>query len=336
MKVSQRNILDLFSDGEWHQAGEVARDLGVTRQTSHRHLRKLVNTGFLIVEGAGRGTRYRQRVDRLTLRYPTEGLEEHKVWNNLEHKSRMVASLPDVPATALNYALTELVNNVIDHSGAAELTINLKDDAPRITLEVIDRGIGIFEHIRGKLDLASELEALVELSKGKTTTMPSRHTGEGIFFASKVASVFEIRSGKQRWLIDNIRRDMAVGEIDPPKQGTVVRVEIDRTNPIDLAEVFQQFTDDFVFSKTRTMIRLVEIGQTFVSRSEAKRLLLGLEKFNEVVLDFEGVSMVGQGFLDEVFRVWALAHQGTTLVPVEMNDAVAFMVERAIRRAQED
>jgi len=31
---------------------------------------------------------------------------------------------------------------------------------------------------------------------------------------------------------------------------------------------------------------------------------MGLEKFEMVVLDFKGVQMVGQGFADEVFRVW--------------------------------
>lgn len=336
MRATKRIIRTIFTDGEWHKAGEVAKALGMTRQTSHRHLRQLVNEGTLIVEGAGRGTRYRQLIERLTLRYSTLNLEEHEVWNDIKRKSRTVATLPGVSLTALNYALTELVNNVIDHSGAAEVIINLMDDAPRIKLEVIDRGIGVFEHIRGKLDLASELEALVELSKGKTTTMPSRHTGEGIFFTSKVANVFEMRSGKQRWLIDNRRRDMAVGELDPRETGTVVRVEIDRSEPIDLSEVFQEFTEGLEFSRTRTMIRLVGIGLSFISRSEAKRLLTGLERFGEVVMDFSGVSIVGQGFVDQVFRVWAYAHPETRLLPVEMNDSVAFMVERAIRRAKEE
>jgi len=67
-----------------------------------------------------------------------------------------------------------------------------------------------------------------------------------------------------------------------------------------------------------------------VSRSEAKRLLHGLDRFREVVLDFRGVEGVGQGFADEVFRVWAHAHPQTTLIPVHMNRAVEFMVRRAL------
>ncbi|MDX2342804.1 MAG: STAS-like domain-containing protein [Acidimicrobiia bacterium] len=84
-------------------------------------------------------------------------------------------------------------------------------------------------------------------------------------------------------------------------------------------------------SKTRTVVRLFAIGTEFVSRSQAKRLVNGLEKFREVVLDFKGVDLVGQGFADEVFRVWAREHPDVKLIPTDMNDAAAFMVERAIR-----
>jgi hypothetical protein len=69
----------------------------------------------------------------------------------------------------------------------------------------------------------------------------------------------------------------------------------------------------------------------FVSRSEAKRLLRGLDRFREVVLDFRSVDLVGQGFADEVFRVWATRHPEVALAPVGMIPAVAFFVERARR-----
>jgi hypothetical protein len=48
-----------------------------------------------------------------------------------------------------------------------------------------------------------------------------------------------------------------------------------------------------------------------------------------VTLDFSGVEIVGQGFCDEVFRVFARAHPQVTIEPVGMNETVAFMVARA-------
>jgi len=82
-------------------------------------------------------------------------------------------------------------------------------------------------------------------------------------------------------------------------------------------------------SKIRISVRLFRIGVRFISRSEAKRVLQGLEKFREVVLDFSRVEDVGQGFADEVFRVWAREHPAVRITPVSMSPAVEFMVERA-------
>jgi hypothetical protein len=50
-----------------------------------------------------------------------------------------------------------------------------------------------------------------------------------------------------------------------------------------------------------------------------------------VTIDFTGVDIVGQGFCDEVFRVFAAGHPQIVLAPTGMNESVAFMVERARR-----
>jgi hypothetical protein len=81
------------------------------------------------------------------------------------------------------------------------------------------------------------------------------------------------------------------------------------------------------------VVKLFQYGVRFVSRSEAKRLLVGLEKFREVVVDFAGVEGIGQGFADEVFRVWAASHPETRLSAENMTSPVGFMVERARRAA---
>jgi len=326
----KRHIASLFQTGQALQAGEVAEILGVTRQTAHRILRQLVFEGRLIVEGAGRSTRYRSATPHEERRYPIDGLEEDRVWDEMCGPSSFVAAVSDRPRAILQYVLTEIVNNAIDHSGATEVEASVSLRGTDVALEIIDRGVGIFEHIRDKFGLETELEALQELSKGKTTTMPSRHSGEGIFFSSKASDWFEISSGTLRWVVDNRRGDMAVGALDPQVTGTEVRFEVDTDTDRDLSLVFAEFTDDFEFNKTRTVIRLFAIGTEFVSRSQAKRLVNGLEAFREVVLDFKGVNLVGQGFADEVFRVWAKEHPEVQLIPTDMNDAVAFMVERAI------
>jgi DNA-binding transcriptional ArsR family regulator len=334
MADRKRQIIDLFSGDKTFQAGEIAQALGVTRQTAHRHLRDLLAEGHLTVEGAGRSTRYRRSSPVDARRFSTKGLDEDRVWSEMSGQGTVAGDLPKAPETVLHYVLTELVNNVIDHSGASEVDVRVARKNLTVELEVRDRGVGIFRHIREKLGLDSELEALQELSKGKTTTMPSRHTGEGIFFSSKAANRIQIESGALRWIVDNRIHDMAVGSLEPEVVGTKVKAEIDTENSNDLTAIFAEYTQDFEFSKTRTVVRLFAIGTEFVSRSQAKRLVRGLEKFREVVLDFEGVDLVGQGFADEVFRVWAQQHPEVLLIPVGMSEPIAFMVERAIRSGQ--
>lgn len=57
-----------------------------------------------------------------------------------------------------------------------------------------------------------------------------------------------------------------------------------------------------------------------LSRNAVKvgRICERLETFKEVILDFDGVEFIGQGFADELFRVYATAHPQLILHPVNV------------------
>ena len=57
-----------------------------------------------------------------------------------------------------------------------------------------DNGIGIFTKVQNTLGLSEKRYAILELAKGKFTSDPDSHTGEGIFFSSKAADEFVILS----------------------------------------------------------------------------------------------------------------------------------------------
>lgn len=237
--------------------------------------------------------------------------------------------LPSTANEVLHYVVTELVNNVIDHSGGTRLDVKLEVGVDTLCLDFVDDGVGLFDHIRERLALEDSLHALQQLTKGKTTTAPEAHSGEGIFFVSRCADRFEIDSGGLRWVRDNRIDDWAVGTGAVTK-GTRVRFDARPSALRPLQEVFARYTDtDLAFNRTETLIKLFELGAEFVSRSQAKRLTVGLEKFARVVLDFRDVQLVGQGFADEVFRVWSTRHPGVSLEPIHMSDPVAFFVNRA-------
>jgi len=333
---SDARILELLREGP-ASSTQVARRLGISRQAAHARLRALVEARRIVREGAARATRYRlPEVVRWARHFSLEGLREDEVFRRMAGEVEAIGRLAGEPAGLVAYVVTELVNNAIDHSSGHELRVSTEQHGAVLAIEIEDDGVGAFAHVRERLGLPSDLAAIQEISKGKTTTDPERHTGERLFFASKVVDLSRLESGALAWIVDNRRGDVAVASVEPPRQGTLAAVEIDLENVRSLSAVFAEYTEDYAFTKTRTLIRLLAIGVRFVSRSEARRLLHGLERFRKVVLDFRGVEGIGQGFADEVFRVWARAHPEAALVPVHMNEAVEFMVSRARRRAEEE
>jgi anti-sigma regulatory factor (Ser/Thr protein kinase) len=329
---AENRILALFERDDARSASQVAAAAGISRQAAHRHLSALVAAGKLVQEGKARASRYRGAGSLpMVRRYPRAVIAEDKVWQEISSTHAAVGGLPKAARAVFQYAFTEMLNNAIDHSGSVEIEIRFEAIQNGLAFEILDRGRGALTNLRKTLGLGSELEALQELSKGKLTTLPEGHTGEGIFFTSKVADVFVLESGRLRWTVDNRRNDVAIGTI-PRRVGTRVRFEASLRPRRKLADVFAEYTDDFQFQKTRVVVKLFAHGTRFISRSEAKRVLNRLESFREVILDFYRVEEIGQGFADEVFRVWPTMHPGTVIKPVNMAKTVAFMVERARRR----
>jgi excisionase family DNA binding protein len=328
---------------------DVARELGL----SHTRIRQLADSGLIPSSRTPGGHRLfdlaavRAAVARRTLAdspltaatsaKPTWqreltllGLAEDAVWRRVIDDINLNAD--SEAGRIMGYAFTEMLNNAIDHSGSETATITWWTSPDQWSFELRDNGIGAYPKLRQGLRLASDFEAVQELSKGKRTTDPARHTGEGIFFTSKAVDLFRLTSSGVRWTVDNLRHDTALGSVTATP-GTSVLCQIDPQTDRVLADVFREFTHDHAFVRTRPVVKLFGIGTTFVSRSEARRLLDGLESdFETVEVDFTGVTDVGQGFVDELLRVWPSRHPDKTVMPVNMNPAVEFMVERGLSR----
>src|SRR5690606_33075114 len=89
--------------------------------------------------------------------------------------------------------------------------------------------------------------------------------------------------------------------------------------------------NDYRFDKTVVPVKLLQYGDDhLVSRSQAKRLLQRFDRFRTVVLNFEGVESIGQAFADEVFRVFPSQHPEVEIIPVQANEQVMRMINRAV------
>jgi DNA-binding transcriptional ArsR family regulator len=311
-------------------SGEIARAAGVTRQAVQYHLGPMLASGLIRRSGAGRSTRYSPTAS-YTRRWRIGDATEDEAWDEVVREAECLADVTDSARSILNYSVTEMANNAIDHSSGTYFEVSIRCSDRVITIDVADDGVGAFAHVRDRLDLPDTFAAIQQLSKGKETTAPAQHTGEGIFFTSKAVDRFELESSGLRWVVDNRNNDQAIG--DSPRQvGTLVRLELDPATGRRLSEVFAPYTSDkaLSFDTTRAIVRLFETGGTFVSRSEAKRLATRLERFEHAIVDFAGVHVVGQGFVDELFRVWQREHPEVTLTPVNMSQAVEQMVRRGL------
>jgi anti-sigma regulatory factor (Ser/Thr protein kinase) len=260
--------------------------------------------------------------------YPLNNLNEDLVFQEL--KKDLGLDMSCGAADILPYAFTEMLNNAIDHSEGAVAKIRFWRNSQFWAFEIVDDGVGVFRKISDYFNLESPIESIGELTKGKRTTTAQGHTGEGIFFTSKVVDRFELTANGLEWDVDNSLSDFTViyRQMD---RGTRVYCRIAINTRRRLEDTFRQFSINHEFVRTRPTVKLFEYGTTFVSRSEAKRILAGLEEFQEIELDFQKVESVGQGFVDEVFRVWISHHPGKKIIPINMNSSVEFMVRRGIR-----
>jgi len=206
-------------------------------------------------------------------------------------------------------------------------------------LEIRDDGEGIFKRIARLTGLGDPREAILELSKGKLTTAPENHAGEGIFFTSRAFDAFLIVSGELRF--DHMQEsdiDM-MGHLETGLGGTRVIMFPQPTTQRTLFSVFDAFTDAEThdFSKTVVPIRLALYeGDQLVSRSQAKRIMNRVERFKNVMLDFEGVESVGRSFADELFRVFAGRHPGPTIRPINTNPQIEKEIARVLGTAAND
>ena len=215
------------------------------------------------------------------------------------------------------------------------MTVHVLHTPAQIDMKVYDYGIGIFYKITEEYQLSDEREAILQLAKGKLTTDPKHHTGEGIFFTSRMFDIFSILSGKLFFVHHQPDNDWLIQDHEGEESaGTYVRMIVSRrstSRPSDLFEKYASSPETMTFSKTHVPVSLAQYGtDNLVSRSQARRVLSRFDKFEEVFLDFAGVEFIGQAFADEVFRVYPKQHPGVHLIPMNINDQILKMVLRAV------
>lgn len=311
----------------------VAAQLGLSGARVGIQVRALVADGYLVKEGTTRPRYTLGPNRRLWRRHAREGLAEDRVW--FQDMLPLLQHLPRNLLDIAHHGVTEMVNNAIDHSDGSTVIVSMDCRNQQLHLWIHDDGVGIFRKITRALDLPDERLALLELSKGKLTTDPTRHSGEGIFFTSRIFDRFQIQSSGLLFDHDDQLPNDWLGELDADLvgRGTTVFMQIATTSERRIKSVFDAYSsgpDDYDFARTIVPVRLARVGdENLLSRSQAKRLLQRVDRFRCVVLDFTDVASIGQAFADEIFRVFANAHPEVELIPASAVPEVQQMIRRA-------
>ena len=333
-------ILAYINDCKLDMTKAVGEKFEISRQAVAKNIRALIADGLIVATGSTRNRKYvlKPLFEHTFSMAITEKVEENQIW--LQEIAPHFKDIKDNVREICQHGFTEMMNNVIDHSLSNTVDIKLWKDAVVIGFCIRDNGIGIWKKLREKFKLSDSRHAILELAKGKLTTDPEKHTGEGIFFTSRMSDWFSIQSEDlsyccsqdgEGWRMD-VKEERAI-------QGTQVIMEVRLNSEKTIKEVFDKFTseyDDFGFSKTQLSIRLAKYeGDHLISRSQAKRILVRLQEFKEVWLDFRDITHIGQGFADEIFRVFRNAHPDVHLKWVHASIDVENMILRAMHSIME-
>ena len=333
---TQRKILTLIKEKGSLSGTRLSAMLGISRQAVNKQLKKLVQAGVVVKQGVTRGAVYKSAdsqgniPEKFRKTYSLNKIEEDKVFGDVARFLHLQRELSPNAAEIARYSFTEILNNAIDHSQSEKCLVEVQCDDFTFRFRIRDYGIGLFFSIYNKFSLQDENAAVGELIKGKTTTMAEKHSGEGIFFTSKAADHISFRSHRTKLVFDNKRQDAFIEELRTI-QGTEVVFSISKRTRRQLDKIFSHFAPaefDYKFEKTQAMIKLLLAD--CISRSEAKRLLTGVDKFRMVVFDFSGVKRVGQGFADEIFRVFLQNQPEISMQIINLKPSLRPIIEHVV------
>lgn len=301
----------------------VSEAFSVNQNTVHTYINQLVDEN--IIERVKRDqyrlitTEYKYDLKRSQGHLGTDTYAyDHCLYEHIQHLDANVEAI-------WSYSFSEMINNVMDHSLAENVSIIVEQDFLKTSVIIADDGIGIFEKIKEYFGYRTLDEAICELFKGKLTTDSKNHSGEGIFFSSKMVDEFFIVSSGKIFTNNKYDNSRIISIAEANMKGTCVIMSLSNFThkmPQDVFDLYASIDEGFI----RTRIPMKNIFDSSpISRSQAKRVCNRLERFKEVLLDFEGIQWMGQGFAHQLFVVFANEHPDIQLVPINMNEDVTKM-----------
>ncbi|WP_080969011.1 STAS-like domain-containing protein [Chromobacterium violaceum] len=288
--------------------------------------------------------------------------EQFKAVNRIANA--ILGAIPDLERSdfaALEWAINELTDNVLVHSGSAVggfvQVSTFASGKKKVLFMVADAGVGIPKTLKeGFPEINSDADALDRAIREGVTRNRSIGQGNGLFgsyeICSKCGGGFQLESGHARLIYDE-RQGLHIRTEKVPYEGTLVIAEVDfsiphlleealsfdgkKHNPLDHIEKFYEShaSDDLIFSIERE-------AKSYGSRiagTPLRHKLINLAKMcpGQIVrVDFSGVELISSSFADEL-----IAKLFIEIGPVEfmsrfklisVSSTVQSLIDRAIKQ----
>jgi len=321
--------ITIYKDGNVFK--EVLEKYPISRQTVSKYIKEFVKKN-IIEKKAKSKYRLKFYINEIK-QYENVNLEEDIIYN--QFISKYEKDKKENVRHLLMYTFTEMMNNAIEHSGGDKISVIYRESYKEILVCIQDNGVGIFRKIKRDHNLENENQAIFELQKGKLTSDSENHSGEGIFFSSKVVDAFLIKSFDKEFYTGNKHELYSFESVEATGEktkGTKVVFLLNKDTDRTTKQVFDIYTNEnYIFDKTTITVHLAKeyLGELFMSRSQAKRIMLNADKFKVIFLDFEGIKTIGQGFADQIFRVYKNKNPDIQIIPINTNKEVDFMIKRS-------
>lgn len=316
-------LLEKIEQQEEGITKKVANNFSINQATVHKYINELIEEGIIKREKRDVYSLTGEKKKFVLSR--KAGEIEDELYTFDKYMKPVIDDMQENTVKIWEYAFGEMFNNVIDHSEAEKCVVIINKDAVKTGVWIADDGIGIFEHIKEFFKLKTIEDAVNELFKGKVTTKKEYHSGEGIFFTSRVMDEFLIISSGKIFHVDKFDESILLDNPIKNKNGTALYMSLSNETKKNMKELFDRYSDiDGGFNRTSILLKNI-YGSSPTSRSQAKRLCAGLEGFSEVELDFKGLEWMGQGFAHQLFVVFANNNPNVKLVIKRMSDDVKKM-----------
>ena len=336
-------ILDKINDNQENLVLYISQKCEISVTTVQRYLTQLKNDGIIKASDNKCGYEIINTIDEyFEFSGAVQELEEQMIFD--EKIRPFISDLPANVQRIWLHIFTEIMNNAIEHSDAKLIFVFIRRNQLLTSIGIDDDGIGIFNRIRTYIKERDNKEislddALLMLFAGKLTTNEACHSGEGIFFSSRAADRFIIFSSNRIFTHDrfDVENNWNIETLESSKErellldqkGTYVLMELRNDSKKILREIFDKYGDqDRGFYKTQILLKNMITSGFAVSRSQARRISAGFEKFTEVELNFDGIDEISQAFAHEIFIVFQNKHPEIEIIVTNANEQIEKMIKR--------